>query len=66
MIILLKYRNILRHELELKWIQLLQTPHPLSFNNISYHDSNILDYRILMAFFSFLDIRKRRMRVRKL
>ena len=28
-----RYRNILRHELELKWIQLIQTPHPLGFND---------------------------------
>ena len=28
-----RYRNILRHELELKWIKLLQTPHPLGFYN---------------------------------
>ena len=26
-----RYRNILRHELELKWIRLLQTPHPLGY-----------------------------------
>ena len=28
-----RYKNILRHELELKWIKLLQTPHPLGFND---------------------------------
>ena len=33
-------RNILRDELELKWIKLLQTPHPLGFNDI-YHEGNI-------------------------
>ena len=32
-----RYRNILRHELELKWIKLLQTPHPLGFNDNIYH-----------------------------
>ena len=32
------YRNILRHELELKWIKLLQTPHPLGFNDNIYHE----------------------------
>ena len=41
MIIPLKDRNILRHELELKWIKLLQTPHPLGFNDNIYHEGNI-------------------------
>ena len=36
-----RYRNILRHELELKWIKLLQTPHPLGFNDKIYHEGNI-------------------------
>ena len=36
-----RYRNILRHELELKWIKLLQTPHPLGFNDNIYHEGNI-------------------------
>ena len=27
------YKNILSHELELKWIKLLQTPHSLGFND---------------------------------
>ena len=35
-----RYRNILRHELELKWIKLLQTPHPLGFNDNIYHEGN--------------------------
>ena len=35
------YRNILRHELELKWIKLLQTPHPLGFNDNIDHEGNI-------------------------
>ena len=35
------YRNILRHEFELKWIKLLQTPHPLGFNDNIYHEGNI-------------------------
>ena len=34
-----RYRNIVRHELELKWIKLLQTPHPLGFNDNIYHDT---------------------------
>ena len=31
----------IRHELELKWIKLLQTPHPLGFNDNIYHEKNI-------------------------
>ena len=53
-----RYRNILRHELELKWIKLLQTPHPLGFNDNIYHEGNISrlpDFDV----FSPLDIRKR-------
>ena len=51
-----RYRNILRHELELKWIKLLQTP--LGFNDNITMRATFLDYLILM-FFSLLDIRKR-------
>ena len=36
-----RYRNILRHELELKWIKLLQTTHPLGLNDNIYHEGNI-------------------------
>ena len=36
-----KCRDILRHELELKWIELLQTPHPLGFNHNIYHEGDI-------------------------
>ena len=36
-----RYRNILRHKLELKWIKLLQTPHPLGFNDNIYHEGTI-------------------------
>ena len=53
-----RYRNILRHELELKWIKLLQTPHPLGSNDNIYHEGNISrlpDFDV----FSALDIRKR-------
>ena len=35
------YRNILRHELELKWIKLSQTLHPLGVNDNIYHEGNI-------------------------
>ena len=31
-----RHRNILRHELELKWIKLLQAPHLLGFNDTIY------------------------------
>ena len=53
-----RYRNVLRHELELKWIKLIQTPHPLGFNDTIYHEGNISrlpDFDV----FSLLDIRKR-------
>ena len=54
------YRKILRHELELelKWIKILQAPHPLGFNDNIYHEGNISrlpDFDV----FSLLDIRKR-------
>ena len=45
-------------ELEFKWIKLLQTPHPLGFNDNIYHEGNISrlpDFDV----FSLLDIRKR-------
>ena len=32
-----RYKNISRHETELKWIKLLQTPFPLGFNDNIYH-----------------------------
>ena len=54
-----RYRNILRHELEFKWIKLLQTPHPLGFNNNIYHEGNISrlpDFDV----FSLFDIHKRK------
>ena len=44
--------------LELKWIKLLQKPHPLGFNDNIYHEGNISrlpDFDV----FSLLDIRKR-------
>ena len=36
-----RYKNIFRHETELKWIKLLQTPFPLGFNDNIYHQGNI-------------------------
>ena len=50
--------SLLRHELELVWIKLLQTPHPLGFNDNIYHEGNISrlpDFGV----FSILDIHKR-------
>ena len=44
-----RYRNILRRELELKRIKLLQIPHPLGFNDNFYHEGNIsrlLDFEL--------------------
>ena len=47
-----RYRNVLRHELELKWIKLLQTPHPLGFNDNIYHEGNISRLPDFDVFFS--------------
>ena len=35
-------RNILWHELELKWLKLLQTPHPFGFYDNIYQEDNKL------------------------
>ena len=60
MIIPLKdIKNILRLELELKWLKLLQTPNPLGFNDNIYHEGNISRLPDFYSFFSLLDIRKR-------
>ena len=51
-----------RHETELKWIKLLQTPFPLGFNDNIYHVGNISkmpDFDV----FSLLEIRKRKSRL---
>ena len=48
-----RYRNILRHELKLNWIKLLQTPHPLGFNDNINHAGNISrlhDYDGVLSF----------------
>ena len=58
-----RYKNIFRHETELKWIKLLQTPFPLGFNDNIYHQENISkmpDFDV----FSLLDIRRRNRRSR--
>ena len=36
-----RYKNIFRHETELKWIKSLKTPFPLGFNDNIYHEGNI-------------------------
>ena len=36
-----KFNIIKRHETELKWIKLLQTPFPLGINDSIYHEGNI-------------------------
>ena len=56
-----RFKNILRHEIELKWIKLLQTPFPLGINDNIYHEGNISkmpDFDL----FSLLDIKKRKKR----
>ena len=56
-----RFKIIKRHGTELKWIQLLQTPFPLSLNGNIYHEGNISkmsDFDI----FSLLECRKRKTR----
>ena len=52
-----RLKNILRHELELKWIKRLQTPFPLGFNDNIYHEGNISKMPYFDVF-SLLDIKK--------
>ena len=56
-----RFRIIKRHETELKWIKLLQTPFPLGFNDNIYHEGNISKMPDFDAF-SLLEIRKRKSR----
>ena len=56
-----RFKNILRHELEHKWIKRLQTPFPLGFNDNIYHEGNISKMPDCDAF-SLLDIKKRNKR----
>ena len=51
-----RYRNILRHYLELKWITLLQTPHPLVLMIIFTVKVTFLDYLILMFVLTLSDL----------
>ena len=56
-----RFKVMKRHETELKWIKLLQTPFPLGFNDNIYHEGNISkmpDFDV----FSLLEIRKRKSR----
>ena len=56
-----RFKIIKRHETELKWIKLLQTPFPLGFNDNIYHEGNIYkmsDFDV----FSLLENRKRKSR----
>ena len=56
-----RFKIIKRHEAELKWVKLLQTPFPLGFNDNIYHEVNISkmpDFDV----FSLLEIRKRKSR----
>ena len=58
-----RYKNIFRHETELKWIKLLQTPFPLGINDNIYHQGNISkmpDFDV----FSLMDIHRRNRRSR--
>ena len=56
-----RFKNILRNELELKWIKRLQTPFPLGLNDNIYHEGNISKMPDFDAF-SLLDIKKRNKR----
>ena len=56
-----RFKTILKHELELKWIKRLQTPFPLGFNDNIYHEGNISkmpDFDV----FALLDIKIRNKR----
>ena len=56
-----RFKIIKRHKTELKWMNLLQTPFPLGFNDNIYHEGNISkipDFDV----FSLLEIRKRKSR----
>ena len=52
-----RFKNILRHEIELKWIELPQTPLPLGFNDNIYHEGNISKMPDFDIFY-LLDIEK--------
>ena len=54
-----RFKNILRHELELKWIKRLQTPFPLGLNDNIYYEGNISKMPDYDAF-SLLNIKKKK------
>ena len=56
-----RFKIIKRHETELKWIKLLQTPFPLRFNDNINHEGNISKMHDFDVF-SLLEIRKRKSR----
>ena len=56
-----RFKIIQRHEFELKWIKLLQTPFPLGFNDNIYHEGN-LSKMPNFDVFSLLECRKRKSR----
>ena len=56
-----RFKIIKRHETELKWIKLLQTPFPLGFNDNICHEGNISKMPNFDVF-SLLEIRKRKSR----
>ena len=58
-----RYKNIFRHETELRWIKLLQTPFLLGFNYNIYHHGSICKMPNSDVF-SLLDIRMRNRRSR--
>ena len=58
-----RYKNMFRHETELKWLKSLQTHFPLGFIDNIYHEENMSkmpDFDL----FSLLDIPKRNRRSR--
>ena len=57
-----RFKIIKRHETELKWIKLLQTPNPLGFNDNIYHESNLSKMPDVDVF-SLLEFRKRTARL---
>ena len=52
------FKNIIRHETELKWIKFLQSPFPLGFMIMYTMKVMFLKRQILMGFFSFLECKK--------
>ena len=51
-----RFKIIKRHETELKWIKLLQTPFPLGFKDNIYQEGNISkmpDFNVIFLFWKF-------------